>query len=319
LGELQALPRAPLDPAPYLDLIREGAYESLDLVAEPEETVACALRSAFVARAGHRFVWGEFKALVARVFASIAGQTDLVEAFRQERDLYRQKASDIFNVSPADVSKDQWLVGKIAFLALNQPTEVKRFMETCDLWTVPITKELSETIENASRAPNPCITSLYRELQDGAVKAVAERTSVLTPHNILFHAAEEWLTMRLPSGRLLSYFQPRVLTEREYGGPGPVVEAEYYPYAGAVRTDNNGRRLAEDLVQATVQDVIMDAIARLQATGYPVVLKVDHQIVTEPENGFGSVEEVVEILCTPPSWLPGLPLAARGWERPRYR
>jgi DNA polymerase len=314
---LDRLARPPLDPAPYLDSIRNGEHESLDLVADPDEILACAVRSAIIARPGHRFVAGARPALVARVYAWIAGLDDLVEAFRQKQDVYRQTASDILD-APADMSWVQRQQGKIAFLALNQSfdtgldSRLQRFIGTCDLGGVPFTIELYQKIRYTKLTPSPCIDSLDRELQDGAVRAVMERTQVLTPRNILFHATEKWLTMRLLSGRLLGYSRPRV-----QGSSYLFLERRFNHFGRDVRID--GRRLAEDLMHATVQDIMADAIARLQAAGYPVVLTVDHQIVTEPEIGFGSLEEVLEILRTPPSWATGLPLAAEGWEGPRYR
>jgi DNA polymerase len=229
-------------------------------------------------------------------------------------------ASTIFNVSPADVSGDQWLKGKIAFLALNSPMSAKRFRETCYQWGLRLTAEFSEKLVSMYRAQHPCIASLGRELQDGAVRAVMERTSIQTPRRILFRATEDWLTMRLPSGRLCWYYQPRAITNPTYWGTELVVKCVGF-YEDGRPSDYQlyGARLVTNLVGGTAWDIKADAMARLGAAGYPVVLVVEDQIVTEPEIGFGSIEQVLEILRTPPSWAPRLPLAAEGWEGPRYR
>jgi DNA polymerase len=42
---------------------------------------------------------------------------------------------------------------------------------------------------------------------------------------------------------------------------------------------------------------------------------VHDEIVAEVPDGFGSVEEFVAILTTPPDWAAGLPIAAKGVRR----
>jgi hypothetical protein len=48
------------------------------------------------------------------------------------------------------------------------------------------------------------------------------------------------------------------------------------------------------------------------------VLHVHDEIVAEALDGFGSVQEFVGILTTPPAWAEGLPLAAKGRNGPRF-
>ena len=43
------------------------------------------------------------------------------------------------------------------------------------------------------------------------------------------------------------------------------------------------------------------------------------EVVTEVEYGFGSVEEVCDIMSKPPEWAKDLPLTAEGFECEYYR
>jgi DNA polymerase len=52
---------------------------------------------------------------------------------------------------------------------------------------------------------------------------------------------------------------------------------------------------------------------------YPMLGTVHDEIITEPREGKGSVNEVCEIMCDKPAWAEGLPVAASGFRAKRYR
>src|SRR5262249_28796434 len=60
------------------------------------------------------------------------------------------------------------------------------------------------------------------------------------------------------------------------------------------------------------------AMQRLETAGYPIVLHVHDEIVTEARDGFGSVEEFQRIITTLPDWAEGLPVAAKVRNGPRF-
>jgi DNA polymerase bacteriophage-type len=81
----------------------------------------------------------------------------------------------------------------------------------------------------------------------------------------------------------------------------------------------HGGVLLENIVQGTARDILADAIVRVEQSGYPVVLHVHDEIVTEPKSNFGSIGEFSKIMSVVPAWAEGLPIAAAGWEGERYR
>jgi DNA polymerase len=77
--------------------------------------------------------------------------------------------------------------------------------------------------------------------------------------------------------------------------------------------------ITENIVQAIARDIMAEAKLRARAAGYPPILTVHDEIVSEVPAGFGDVKEFEQILTEVPAWARGLPIAAEGWRGLRYR
>jgi DNA polymerase len=62
------------------------------------------------------------------------------------------------------------------------------------------------------------------------------------------------------------------------------------------------------------------AVVRLERAGYPVVMRVHDEIVSEVPEGFGSEEEFERIMAELPDWAADWPVKCGGTYRAkRYR
>lgn len=62
-----------------------------------------------------------------------------------------------------------------------------------------------------------------------------------------------------------------------------------------------------------------EAMLRLEAAGYPLVLSVHDEVIAEVPEGFGSTDEFIRIMTETPGWAAGCPVRAEGVRSRRYR
>ena len=77
--------------------------------------------------------------------------------------------------------------------------------------------------------------------------------------------------------------------------------------------------ICENNTQAICRDILVPALMELNARGYYTPQHVYDEAVCEVPLGFGSVQEVEEIMCRQPPWARDFPIAAEGWRGKRYR
>ena len=292
----------------------------LDLISREYGDVmsaaASCLRGMIVPAPGHDFICADFSRIEGRVREWLSGDETALDFYREGRDPYKVNAAQIYGIAYDAVSKNQRQVGKVAELELGYQCGVDKYQQKCAEFGVALSHEEAEAVVKQWRLAHQMTKQLWRELNKCAKVAVLYSSEVVDYRGVAFRSDGRLLQMRIPSGRTLCYRAPEIAVVEKTWGPTEVVQ--YIDNEGKVK-ELYGGLLTENLTQATARDLLANAIFNVESHGYPVVLHVHDELVAEVPEGFGSVEELCELICRLPPWADGLPLKAEGWRGKRYR
>jgi DNA polymerase len=295
------------------------------------DTLSQLIRTALVASPGNRLVDADFSAIEARVLAWLAGEAWRLEVFRTHGKIYEASASQMFNVPLERIKKgnpeyELRQRGKVAELALGYGGGVAamRNMDTGRILAGVPDEEVKEIVYQW-REKSPAIPELWREAESCAAAAVRSGTRSDIPRAGLSFALEEdpennlsFLTIRLPSGRKLYYAQPHMGVNR-FGRAAVCYMGVNQTSGKWESTETYGGKLVENITQAVARDCLAEAVERLEAAGYPVVLHVHDEVVIDAPPGSDRLEDVLAIMRQVPAWAAGLPLNADGWTDAFYK
>lgn len=316
------------------------------------EVVSSLLRSCLVAAEGCDLIAADFSNIEGRVIAWLAGEDWKLDAFRAYDtfltdadgkpvldakgkptrggpDLYVLAYSKSFDCPIDRVDDNKRQIGKVQELALGFQGGAGAFLNMGAIYGVVMPTDEANAIKDAWRGAHPNVVQLWRSLEDAAFHAVANPGTVASAARgrIKFTSRGGFLWMVLPSKRVLAYASPsiveKVMPWSDKDG-NPVVKrvvgfmgmddknkwSQQYGYGGL---------WTENAVQATARDVMVEAMFRVEAADYRVLMTVHDEVVAEREKGQGSLAEFESLMTVVPDWAAGLPVAAAGWRGPRYK
>ena len=292
-------------------LVRDGRFDAVELLYDSVPLVLSELiRTAFIPKPGCRFFVADFSAIEARVIAWIAGEQWRQEVFAQGGDIYCASASQMFHVPVVKHGVNGHLrqKGKIAELALGYGGSVGA-LKAMGALNYGLTEEELKPLVDAWRQSNPRIVKFWWDVDRAATTCVRARVPAET-HGIRFLYQSGMMFIVLPSGRRLVYVKPKMGVNR-YGN-----ESVTYEGVGEqkkwLRLESYGPKFVENIVQATARDILVEAMRRLEAAGYQIVMHVHDEAVIEA-SADTSLDDICAIMGQPPAWAEGLLLRADGY------
>lgn len=273
------------------------------------------LRPALIPAEGKKFVVADWSAIEGRVnpwlAASRAGDAKL-DIFRNKLDPYKVNAAATYGVQYLDVTDEQRQVGKVQELALGFAGGVGAFAAMGRAYGIVIPEAQAKKIVEAWRRANPWSVPFWQQLEEAYTRAMRNPQREFTAGRVtyLFDGLHLWYA--LPSGRVLCYPYARLESEGvTYAKASwkPAADAKEWPRARLWKG-----LACENITQATANDILRNALRQLE----DVVLHVHDEIVIETEKPEAVKAELGRIMCDPPAWADGLPLAAEVKIMSRY-
>lgn len=317
-------------PDDELDVAREfvkmGDFESLEMIfGEPAPIFSQLVRTAFIPSPGNRFIVSDFSAIEARVIAWIAGEEWRLEVFRNDGDIYCESASHIYHVPVVKhgINGELRQRGKVAELALGYGGAVGAMKQMDTSGSVP--EDEMQGIVTQWRAESPKIVRMWRDCQDAAVSVIRGnqpkrvlRSLQGTEFYVKLVDGTPALFIRLPSGRPIAYWDPKVMDTEM--GPRITYMTQNQTTRKWERCETYGGKLTENIVQSVARDCLAEKMKLLESMGYPIVFHVhDEMILDVPREDTRAAEIVDKIMAEPIDWAPGLPLKGGTYECDFYR
>lgn len=321
-----------------IKLVKLGDHEAIRIIfGSPLALYASLVRSCIVAPKGHTLDVGDFSTIEVRVLFWLAGHRKGIDAIKAGRDLYIDQAADIYDEDPFELELGYELehldaiakrqLGKETILGCGFGMGVDRFVESCESKGIKISKSLGERAVSSYRTKHSAIPAFWEKLEEACFKAVRNPKRAYRVGRLICRVERQWLTIELPIGRKLYYYQPRI---QRVARPKrkPTLALTYMTFNSkiqkVVREATWGGKLVENVVQATARDVTMTAMLRLEKRGLSVpVLPVHDEIAAERKTDsggdLGPLNEFLNLMQAPSKWTEGLPIQAKGWSEPRYR
>jgi DNA polymerase len=316
--------------------IKAGNTEALKRRISAPYTVTdllvSSLRHVVVARPGMVLAVGDFEMIEACVALALAKQHDKCELIRSGKDPYRDMGAEIYALSSEQrevffaALKDELTPGQEAWRAGGKTGVLScGFAVSADglhkkyPWNAM--EDCNRIVTTYRTVWAPLVPKLWYNLKKTAHRAVRNPGKECTAAcgvQYVFDSCARYPTLicRLLNGKEIYYPEPEMKLD-QYGKPAiyfSAVKSRIWRRSAAWHGT-----LTENVVSALARELLVEAIIRLRAAGYRVVLSVHDEIVVE---GADLTKELMEkIMSTPPQWAidAGIPIAVEAWISPRYR
>jgi DNA polymerase len=308
--QLQNLPQNHLpDLEEARDLVKRNDYAALDLLYDNVPQVLSELiRTAFIPKPGMKFVVSDYSSIEARVLAYLAGETHTIESFAKGEDLYCATASAMFHkpVVKHGINGELRQKGKSATLACGYGGSVGA-LKAMGALDMGLKEEELQPIVTAWREANPHIVKYWWDIDAAVMKAVRLHLPSQVGSVYIYYQSG-MLFINLPSGRRLSYVQPRI-GQNQFGNDCVTymgIDQQHWS-----RIESYGPKFVENIVQGVARDILCFAMKNLRDR-FIVGHVHDELIIEVPKET--NMQEICDLMGKTPDWMPGLLLRADGYE-----
>ena len=328
----------------YIRQPTDQAISDLDFMLNGKviEGISSSLRGMIIPEEGKRLMVADFAAIEARVVMWMAWCEKALKAFVQYDkgigpDIYCVMAQELYG-RPINKKEDpdERQLGKVTILGCGYQMGVDTFIYQAEKdYGLILDRAMGEKAVYGYREAYPEVKKLWYGLENAAVQAV--KTGKPMSYSCVTYRLEKdnagtWLSCELPNNRKIWYYDPVVEEsmvvkpwDRETGKKTLQLKLTYMGRdnkRGGMwsRVYTYGGMLTENCVQAIARDLMVEGMIRVEGAGYPIILTVHDEIISEVPLDHGDLETFNSLMAgPPPSWAPDCPVAVEGFEMMRYR
>ena len=273
-----------------------------------------ALKNAVVAPRGSLIINSDSSQIEARVLVWLAGQEDIVEWYKDGRDVYSEFASKVYGRTITKDDPVERFVGKTCTLGLGYGTGWAKLQHT--LKTQPPKAVLDDLecqrLVKVYREVNDKVIKLWEEC-DRALKDMANWSPSMKPYYLGRHKCLEVSAagIKLPNGLYIYY--PNLRTEKIDGKTKFV----YKSRRGDVTIW--GGSVVENVVQALARIIVGEQMLKINEKYRPVLTVHDAVVCVVPKVEIDdAMKFITDIMSTPSAWAVGLPVACEAKYNESY-
>jgi DNA polymerase len=280
------------------------------------------IRRALKAPQGYELIACDSSQIEARTVAWLAGQDDLVQSFREGRDVYSEFATEVYGRTITKADYTERFVGKTCILGLGYGMGAEKFRRTLALAKIEIDEFEAERIVRLYRQKYYKIVQLWQvcgnvltnmtQGRSGMIndKLAYDNTGITLPNKlkITYPALRQ-------NGSGFEYINDartfrKYLKDRLLGLP-----CDDLPW-----TRIYGGKVVENLVQALAGIIVRKQMVAIGLSGYFVAFQVhDENVCVVPSEGADAAEaHIISLMSKPPAWAPDLPVACEAGRATNY-
>lgn len=305
--------------------LQTGNARYVDLViGPPVETVVSSLRHIIVPGRDCALLAGDYSGIEARLVLSLAGQSDKTALMAAGADVYCDMATAIYKRPVVKAETERRQIGKNSVLGLGFGMGGPKFyLKYGKGQSLDFCKGVVKTYREEWA---PKVPILWRALHNAAWRCV-HGEGPQEAYGLQFKLDDGFMTMRLHSGRLLSYYDPQPIMERmPWSDPeDPDIRPGWSFLAKKmghyVRVKGFGGLIAQNWTEGAARDLLVKAMFTLEDYGHPLILSVHDEAITEPLIRHSDPALVRQIMVDTPAWACeiGVPIGVDVWPEPKFR
>jgi DNA polymerase len=272
-----------------------------------------ALKNAVIAPEDYQVINCDSSQIEARVLVWLAGQDDVVEWYKEGRDVYSEFASKVYGRPITKKDTTERAVGKTCILGLGYGTGWSKLQQTLKIATgLNLDESECQRLVKVYREVNDKVIQLWKTcdeaLRDMSAWPNGKQPYYLDARNALLVTPKG---IRLPNGLYIYY--PGLTWDISES------KSKYIYKSRRGMISIWGGSVVENVIQALARIIVGEQMLEINKKYRPVLTVHDAVVCVVPETEVGeALSFITTTMSSPPLWATGLPVACEAHHGASY-